>query len=247
MTTETVLEAEASLPSAPEGLLEVAAVLEGTTHVSGIAWRLSAPGSAAAHGSATHRHGHTLVSSELAAVGAGLREALRKGYRRLRVQVPGSLGARLLSGETGPRYRRAASAARRLAPLIQQFESVRFEPVAAEPSELRRAAEDALDAGLRDVADREEERLRRLEETIVRARTVRLEREASGWIANGRYHVRLDPMHCDCPAWSARWARVSLAAKRAQRLPCKHLAALAIQEGIGVPRELEAMARRAVE
>jgi hypothetical protein len=86
-----------------------------------------------------------------------------------------------------------------------------------------------------------------MERIVARARDVRLRRTDSGWLANDRYRVQLDPMRCECPAWTARWTNAPLGARRAQRLPCKHLVALAIQEGISVPADLAQLARRARE
>jgi hypothetical protein len=84
-----------------------------------------------------------------------------------------------------------------------------------------------------------------MEEIVRRARSVQLQLTETGWVANGRYHVQLAPMRCECPAWTARWAKAPIGARRALRLPCKHLVALALHEGITVPADLAELARRA--
>lgn len=232
----------------PEGecRLDVAAVMEGRTRTCGIAWRLTTTTGAEAVRTATRQHGRTLIDSELAAVRGGLKEALARGCRRLRVGVPDLAATRVLRGEDLPRYRRAEVTARGLRPLIDRFDAVRFDPEPQDDRDLLRAAGEALDVGLHRAADREEIRELVLERIAERAKEVQLERKDGRWIANQRYAVQLDPMRCDCPAWSARWARAPIAARRAQRLPCKHLVALALHEGLAVPSELAALARKAI-
>ena len=130
-------------------------------------------------------------------------------------------------------------------PLIDQFEWLRVEPSVSEDHELNLAVARALDAGLHRAAEREELREQALERVMERAKDVRLEERDGRWIANGRYRVQLNPMQCECPAWTARWARTPLPGRRARRLPCKHIMALALRRGITVPSQLMAMARKA--
>jgi hypothetical protein len=220
-------------------------MLEGTTHISGIGWRLTAPFGPYPIRSETRRYGRTLVFSELAAVRLGLAEAAQLRCHRLLVRSPSSLVERLLRGESLPRYRRAAAAAARLRPWLEKFSSVRVEARPTTDPELLHAVGEALDAGLHAAAERQQHRVLLMERTLKRARDVELEQRDGTWVANGRYRVRLDPMWCECPAWNARWAKAPLAGRRAQRLPCKHLVALALREGMSVPSDLSRMARRA--
>ncbi len=243
---------QAVLDEAPPGgappetwRLEIAAVLESTTHISGIGWRLSAPDGADTVHTQTRRYGRTLLYSELAAVRGGLEAARHAGCRRLVVDVPEPVVAALLRGEHVPRFRRAEKVAAGLRPRLAGFDSVTFESGRPTHPELAHAVGEALDAGLHAAAEREEYRVLVMERTIERARSVELAEHHGEWIANGRYRVRLEPMHCDCPAWTARWARAPIPGRRAQRLPCKHLVALALHEGVTVPADLVALARRA--
>lgn len=225
--------------------MEVAAVLEGTTHVAGIAWRLSDPAAPAALRSRTLRVGRTLVHAELSAVRAGLLEARRRGCRRLRIRVPGALAVRLLRGEAPIRARRAAETAAKIRALWTSFDRVEVEAVAQGDLELNYAAGEAMDAGLHATAQREEHRELVMERILERAKDVRLDWREGCWVANDRYRVSLDPLRCECPAWTARWAKAPIAGKRAQRLLCKHLVALAEHEGLREPADLAALARRA--
>lgn len=225
--------------------LAVAAVLEKSTHTSGIGWRLTTPSGPGPIGTATHQQERTLIAAELAAVRKGLIAALRERCRRLRIRVPRPATARVLAEEEPLAYRRATRAAHRMKPLIDQFEWLRVEPSVSDDHELNLAVARALDAGLHRAAEREELREQAVERVMERARSVRLEERDGRWIANGRYRVQLDPMQCECPAWTARWARTPLPGRRARRLPCKHVVALALRHGITVPSQLMAMARRA--
>jgi len=220
-------------------------MLESSTHISGIGWRLTAPFGPYPVRTETRRYGRTLVYSELAAVRLGLAEAARLHCERLRVRTPNSLVEQLLRGESPPRYRRAAAVAARVTPWLERFASVRVQTRPTTDPELLHTVGEALDAGLHAAAEREEHRVHVMERIVERARDVQLEARGEGWVANGRYRVRLEPMSCECPAWSARWAKAPIAGRRAQRLPCKHLVALALHQGFSVPADLALLARRA--
>lgn len=235
---------EAPRPS-EECCLEVAAVVEKRTHTGGLGWRLTSEGHPALAQGRTLRRAGTLLSAELAAVRDGLRATLRTGYRTLLVRVPDRRAVALLKGERPGRMRWAEATADRLKPLLERFTSVRFESGYIANPDLAHLVGEALDAGLHSAAAREQHRVWAMEQIVERARSVRLRNTDSGWVANDRYRVQLNPMRCECPAWTARWAKVPIGARRAQRLPCKHLVALAVQEGITVPTDLAQLARRA--
>jgi hypothetical protein len=229
----------------PECRLEVAALIEGRTRIAGIGWRLTTGETAGLVRAFTRRRGGTRIASEFEAIRRGLAEAVRGGCRGLVLRVPDPRAVALLRGETSSRFRRAEAMAARLRPLLSRFPSLRFESSFKADPELAHAVGEALDSGLHAAAEREEHRVMIMERILERAKDVRLERTDTGWVANGRYHVQLDPMRCECPAWTARWARTPIAGRRAQRLPCKHIVALALHEGITVPADLAQMARRA--
>ncbi|MGD0250822.1 MAG: SWIM zinc finger family protein [Thermoplasmata archaeon] len=219
--------------------------MEGRTHIAGIAWRFTTGSVPGPIRTQTRRHGRTLIFSELAALRAGLREAARAACRDLVVLLPDRRAVALMRGEGRPRFPLAEAEAVRLRPLLDRFRSVRFESEFDPDSELVHSVGEALDAGLHAAAGREQHRVTVMERIIERAREVRLERQPDGWVANGRYTVSLDPMVCECPAWAVRWSRTPIAGRRAQRLPCKHIVALALAQGISVPADLSELARRA--
>jgi hypothetical protein len=237
---------EAPRPS-EEGCLEVAAVVEQRTHTSGVGWRLTSEGHPALAQARTLRRAGTLISAELTAIREGLRASLRSGCRTLLVRVADRRAVALLRGERPGTMRRAEARAERLRPLLERFATVRFESDFLANPDLAHIVGEALDAGLHTAATQQQHRVWAMEQIVERARSVRLRKGASGWVANDRYRVQLDPMRCECPAWTARWANAPIGARRAQRLPCKHLVALAIHEGITVPIDLAQLARRAPE
>lgn len=246
VTHQRALDAALSRPpDSGEGVLEIAALLEGRTHVSGIGWRLATAAGLRPVRTATRRRGRTLLFSELTALRAGLTDAAAAGCRRVRVRAPGPVLPTLFREANRSPYRRAALTAGRMRPLIESFEAVEFESTYLPDAELAHAVGEALDVGLHRAAEEEEHRAHVMERIVERAKEVRLESHDGAWIANGRYRVSLDPMRCECPAWAARWARVPIAGRRATRLPCKHLVALALREGLSVPADLAQLARRA--
>ena len=245
LTPQRRLDPELEPVSHAECTLEIDALLEGTTHVSGIGWRLTTPEGPGKVHRETRRYGRTLIFSELAALRGGLEEARRASCRGLRVVSPNPLLERLLLGPSPPRLRRAGRAAERLAPIVGAFDRVAFEVSPLPEAELRHAVGEALDVGLHAAAERTEHRIAVMEGIVARSREVLLERRDGEWVANGRYRVRLDPLSCECPAWTARWSRAPVAGRRAGRLPCKHLVALAVHEGITVPADLAQLGRRA--
>lgn len=224
--------------------LEVSALLESTTHVAGLGWRLTTEAGPGPVRTRTLYRGRTRIFSELTALRYGLREAVAV-CPVLEVRLPDPRAVALLSGGSHPHFARAESSVAGLRPLLSRFRSVRFESLFEPDPELRHAVGEALDTGLHEAAERQENRALVMERIIERAKEVVLERDATGWVANGRYRVSLDPLRCECPAWTTRWSRAPIAGKRAQRLPCKHLVALAMHEGISVPADLAALARRA--
>jgi len=193
----------------------------------------------------TLRLGRSLAFSVLAAVRGGLLEARDLGVRRLRVRVPSVLVVRLLQGEQPARARRAAAYAARVRDLFSSFDALSVDSLTVLDPELAHVVGEALDTGLHAAAARDEQRELVMESIIARAKEVQLESRDGLWVANGRYRVSLDPIRCECPAWTARWARAPLAGRRARRLLCKHLVALALRQGIREPAELAALARRA--
>ena len=247
--SQRVLEPVEPAPESPNGpcRLEISARLERRTHTAGLAWRLTVGGKPLPAQARTLRTASTLMGAELVALRDGIRAASKQGCRDLRVNLPDARLVKLLRGAPSPQWRRVGAAVERLKPLLDNLPTLRFEARFAPDPSLAHAAGEALDVGLHAAALREEHRVYAMERIVARARDVRLRRTDSGWLANDRYRVQLDPMRCECPAWTARWTNAPLGARRAQRLPCKHLVALAIQEGISVPADLAQLARRARE
>jgi len=242
----TTLEPAARPATTPGNCrLEIAARVETRTHCAGIGWRLWVAGVPRPPQGRTLRRAGTLMGAELAALRDALRAAAHERCARLQVMVPNPRLVAMLRSSPPAGPRRARASVERLRPLLETFPELEFASEGEVDSELAHAVAEALDAGLHAAAQREEHRAWAMERIVERARDVRLVRTDSGWVANERYHVQLDPMACECPAWKARWAGAPIGARRAARLPCKHLVALALHEGVTVPADLAALARRA--
>ena len=240
------LEVEPTAPRTGGSRLEVLASTESRTGTAGIGWRLTGSiGEFPPIARARLRVG-SRIAAELLAVDGGLREAARHGATDVRIRTDDPALPGVVSRAGPKRFRRALRAAGRLAATLAQFRSIEFEVDPEHDPELLHAVGEALDEGLHRVAEREEHRAHAIEQIRERAHAVLLELRDGRWIANGRYAVSLDPFECDCPAWRRRWARVPLAGRRAERLPCKHLVALAARSGLVVPDDLAELARSAL-
>ena len=239
------LEDGPGAPAAGACRLEVMATTEVRTGAAGVGWRITGALGAFPPCARSRLRVGSRIAAELVAVDGGLREAARRGATDVRIRTDDPALPGIVEGVGPKRFRRALRAAGRLAATRRRFRSVEFEVGSAHDPELAHAVGEALDEGLHRVAEREEHRAHAIEQIRERARDVRLERRDSRWIANDRYAVSLDPFDCECPAWRRRWARVPLAGRRAERLPCKHLVALAARSGLVVPVDLAELARSA--
>lgn len=245
--TAALLERPAPVAFADEThVLSLVVEFESTLRAAGIAWRLSAPGARGPVASRSRRRGHSRLRAELVALrlaGPAIVAAHPRGIV-VRTEDPRLVG---LLGGSGLRVDRGTRVeAARAAELLARVGGYRLERVRSlDDPELLRAAREALDGAIHLATERREARATVLEEVVVRSATVHLEPREGGWVANGRYRVRLDPPSCDCPAWGQRWRGVPLAGRRAARLPCKHLVALAVRTGRGTVPELEELGRRA--
>ncbi len=114
-------------------------------------------------------------------------------------------------------------------------------------AEVDHAARRAAERKRKEARSKLTERLDRIDAVMTRADTVLLEMGEGGWRANGRFEVTIHPPSCTCPGWTLRWNRVPLAGRRANRNPCVHIAAAALQEGITDPEALLSLVRRAKE
>lgn len=230
------------------GTLLLFALFEATTGAGAWSTRLRTSAHAQAVRFGRLRRGRSRRHVVLRALGPALDEAARLGWADVTLVLDDPRGGRWLRrfleggadsrDPAAPRVRAVAARFRRL--------TVRTVPDLDDPA-LVRTAKLALDSMLARAGRAVRHRRSAIETVLARARSVTLTTTPEGVRANGRYRVSLDPPSCDCPGWRRRWARVPLAGRRAARLPCKHLAALAIREGIGTPSDLERLVRRARE
>lgn len=214
--------------------------------VVGAAWQLVIGGIEAPVRVSKRRYGKGPVFAEMTAVGLGLMEAQSKGINRLVLKTDSQWCAQALLGLVRPQLHYmirvctpaldAAGKFSALAVVHTRTRNIKHVDHAA-----RRAAR-AESARVKGVQDQREARARA---ALVRARGVTLGREEGEYVADAYAHVRLDPPNCTCKGWTLRWAGVPLEGKRARRIPCKHLTAVALAEGIDDPSALLELSRRA--
>lgn len=246
-------------PSAPDGLHEVDGkppLPDGTLAVHVLFERSSGAGAWAHRWRAgTHLealrigatpHGGSRRRLEMRAIRDGLESALRDGVHRATIEVSDRRGGAWLARLLADHMVADSGEARRLTLLAGLFSSVEVRVVEDlhDPALVRTAAR-ALDSVLAGRKRARAHRIRDIESRLARAARVRIERTEDGFLAQGRYHVRLDPPSCECPAWTRRWRDVPLAGRRTSRLPCKHLLAAARAAGELVPADLEVAVRKA--
>lgn len=233
----------AASDGSPEVEIEVDAERDERTGSGAFAWRRVDPGRAPRLRAEPRQHLASRVLGECRALERALAVDRTPGECRLVIRAGDPRFLHALAGWVA--YPRISRPLAKIQAQLAAYASYRAERTEAPSPELARAIEGAADEALHRAAQRDAGRARAIEALIDRARTVSLRRDGEEWVANDRYRVRLDPMACECPAWSRRWAGASIAGRRAARLPCKHLVALALEEGRFDPAALAALARRA--
>ncbi len=238
--------AEAVPFAGEECRLTLAVAFESTLRAAGLAWRLTTPSGPGPVVARARRHGRSRLTAELLALRLAAPSVGTAGCRGVVVRTDDLRLVRAVEGRAPRLDARSRAHAQRLRRLLERAGGYRLEVVRPPAdAEVARAATVALDEAIHAATERRERRAVALEEVIARSRSVHLQRRDGVWVANGRYVVRLDPPSCECPAWARRWARVPLAGRRAARLPCKHLVAVALREGQASLDELAALGRHA--
>ncbi len=247
METPIVAKGDPSVqPEEYDSVLETDASFLPVDGVEGQAWRLTVNGREYKIKSKSRRHGKGPVVAEMKAVIDGMKEAAQRGARCLIVKTDNRWCAHVLVSLWKPKKDHTVPVAKQAMSLMDQFKTVAI--IHTRTKNIRRVdrrARRAAEARQADVERKISERLDKLQEIIQRAASVRLERMKGGWRANGRFNVSIYPPSCACQQWSLRWKNVPLAGKRAQRLPCKHIVAAAMNVGIQDPKTLLALARKA--
>jgi SWIM zinc finger len=239
-------EPEGARPTAPEpAVIRVYALLETSTGAGAWGTRILTPSTVHAVVAGHRRFGRSRRRLEQLALERAFEDVAAMGVREVTVEIADPrANAWLAQLETGGPS--GAPGMERLRALVAPFVrlTVHDLPALDDPA-LLGTVERMLEQELHGATRTRTRRTRSIESILASARAVALEPTATGFLANGRYTVTLDPPECSCPSWRRRWAGVPLAGRRAARLPCKHLAAAAVRAGRGTPRELEQLVRRA--
>jgi ribonuclease HI len=229
-----------------DSVLEADASYFPRDRVEGQAWRLTVNGKEYKVKTKARRYGRGPATAELRAIIDGLKEASAKGSRRIIVKTDNRWSAHILTGLWSARQEYTIPLAAEALGLLENFETAsvihtRTKKIRKVDRAARRAAEDRQT----QARNQDAKRLEKIEEAIQRAQTVHLQRTPAGWRANEYFAVVVNPPSCTCPGWTLRWTNVPLAGKRARRLPCKHLVAAALREGVSTHEELSVLPRRA--
>ncbi len=247
METPVVAKGDPSIkPEEYDSILETDASFLPADGVEGQAWRLTVNRREYKLKCRSRRFGKGPVVAEMKAIVDGMKEAAQRGARHLIIKTDNRWCAHVLVSLWEPKQDHTVPVAKQAKDIMNEFETVaiihtRSKYIRRVDRRARRAAE----ARRADVERKKSERLDKFREIAQRATSVRLEQTKSGWRANGRFNVVVFPPSCTCQQWSLRWKNVPLAGKRAQRLPCKHIVAAAMKEGIRDPETLLALARKA--
>lgn len=231
-----------------EAELRTDASYDYNSRVAGVAWQLVVGGVEGPIRIAKKRYGKGPVFSEMTAIRLGLEEARKRGIRRLILRTDSQWSAHALLGIVTPQLPYMVKVCQPALEAAVTFESLAI--VHTRTKNIR-----AIDKKARKAADGEAQRVRSVEvarearvlEAMDRARGVKLVREGDAWIADGHVRVTLSPPSCACRGWTLRWAKVPIEGKRSRRIPCKHLTAVALLNGLTLPSELLQLARRAVD
>jgi ribonuclease HI len=250
MDTPLVRSAEkARIPLADyQAELRTDASYDYNTRAVGAAWQLVIAGTEGPIREAKRRYGKGPVFAEMTAIALGLADARSRGLTRLVVRTDSQWSAAALLGLVTPQVHYMVKASKPALEIAATLETLAVVHTRTKSIRL-------IDKKARKASDKEAARIDVLESqrqaralaAFGRARNVTLRREGVVWIADGHARVTFDPPSCTCEGWSLRWARVPIEGKRSKRIPCKHLAAVALQEGITEPAALLQLARRALD
>lgn len=84
-----------------------------------------------------------------------------------------------------------------------------------------------------EIQKRIEKRVMQVEECLRKSESIKIEEINGTFYTHSskndgtKYRVSLKPPSCECPAWNEKWKHVPEPGRRARRLPCKHICALA--------------------
>lgn len=216
--------------------------------VEGLAWQLTLNGKEYKLRSKGRRNAKGPTVAEMGAIVEGMNQAVKVGARQLVIHTDSRWSAHVLVGLWEAKQPHTVRVADLAMGLVEGFDTVAV--VHTRTSNLRRvdrAARRAAEETRSKVREKEAAKRLEIERIMSEAESVRLRRQEDHWEAYGRFRVTVTPPSCTCGSWARKWRGVPLAGKRARRLPCKHIVAAAVKEGITDTGTLLAMSRKAKE
>ncbi|MEE9237910.1 MAG: reverse transcriptase-like protein [Thermoplasmata archaeon] len=209
------------------------------TKIAGYAWQLTVNGQGYAIRKKARRRDIGPNVAELRAIIYGLKEAQKRGVRRVHIVTDSLVAANLIVGFSHPRLPHMKGIMTEVQGLISNFEEVAL--TRTPTKDIR-----SVDKAARAAAD---ERLALLNSQVLKtmemAKSVTLQVAGDEYWADGKFRVSVDPPSCECHEWYWKWVKVPLVGKRLNRLPCQHLVKALLREGITSPEDMLEIASRA--
>lgn len=229
-----------------EAILETDASYFPQTSVEGTAWRLIRSQRKYRMQRRARRYGKGPNVAEMRAIILGMKDANRKSVRTLLIRTDSSWAANVLAGLWTARQPHTLSVAEEALSLLEEFEAVALVHTRTKNiAPVDRAARLAAEKKRKEVEEMIAKRIEAVRQVMERAGDVHLRWAGDRWIAENRFNVNVDPPSCSCPGWNLRWKNIPLPGKRANRNPCRHIAAAAMEEGIRDPGDLLQLMRKA--
>jgi ribonuclease HI len=195
-------------------------------------------------------HPHTKLHgpnvAELKSVVKGLKEITKQGCKHVLIKTDNQWVISVLGGLSKPQKNHTITVTKEAFEAMDAYETIHIKHVKGGIKEADKASKRARTKAEGKLKNARMARIKKMETIMRRTVQVDIKTIEGGFLAQGQYFVTINPPSCTCPAWDLRWQGKELSAKRAQRLPCKHIAAAAEQEGY-VIEDLVDLGKKAIE
>ena len=182
------------------------------------------------------RRGISAPHTELLAVERGLREALKRGARKVLVRSDSKWAMEILNWEKAARKPHIVKVLNEIWVLEEKFEECTYAWI---PREQNRQSDRASKSARKQAQEREAARRARkavlVAEAVKNATNLKVVYKNGRWLAwegsSPTFEVKLENMECGCYWYTKRWYAANLAGRRKNMPPCKHMAAVAQATG----------------
>ena len=215
--------------------------------IQGTAWQLVIRGVEGRIESASKRYSKGPTYAEMMAVGSGLRAAADEALSTVILHTDSQWSAKWILDLVHAQQPHMVEVTQLVARFLSRFSTIAV--VHTRTRNIRKVDEAARKAARREetrVSGVEQSKAMKVAAKINLARQVTLTRDGLVYTCNGYIRTQFDPPSCTCKGWTLRWSTVPLVGKRSRRLPCVHLIAVALSEGVIDPSAIAQLGRKAV-